>query len=190
METKFVDVENESSSLSFSIQEDGGKPWWNCVDHNRKPLYIVSNRCGTCPAVFRLVKEKTDPLLAERINSFLNAGFNTIPNSVIETISHLVPKGKYFVSLQKITPRYSRINSGDVDYNWISKLDVPHNDGYVSESIYPIIPEHVLDYSRIKHYYYLPYTSPELNQLLLRCHSLWIVFRVAKDIMYTLVIYY
>ena len=167
METRFIDVENNSNSLGFSIQEENDKPWWNCVDHNKKPLYIVSNQCGTCPAVFKLLKGTTEPLIEQPINELLNDGFSQISEPVVGAISLLLASGKYIVSLQRITPRYSRINNRDVDYNWVNRLDTPYNDGFLSESIYPIIPEHMLNENRIRHYYYLPYTSPTIHPVAL-----------------------
>jgi hypothetical protein len=163
MENLFITLENEQSPLSFSIQEDNGVPWWICVDYDKRPLYIVSNRCGTCPAVFRLTKERMVPLLEEKVNKLLNEGLSTITNPIVDMISPLLPKGKYLVSLQKISPRYSRINAKEVGYNWENKLDISYKDGFLSESIYPIVPEYILDQDRIRYYYHLPYTLPNLH---------------------------
>jgi len=163
METSYISVENESNFLSFSIQEENGIPWWNCVDHHKTPFYIVSNQCGTCPAIFKLLQEKTSPLLNEDLNRLLNNGLSSTSGLFTQSVSAILPKGKYLVSLQQITPRYSRIHKVDVEYNWVNKLDVPYEDGYLSECIYPIIPEKILDHYRIDHYYHLPYTHPNLH---------------------------
>jgi hypothetical protein len=66
-----------------------------------------------------------------------------------------------------MSPRYSRIGSREVKYHWVEKIDAKFENGLLSDTIYPIVPESKLNEDRITHYYYLPYTAPHLRPVAL-----------------------
>jgi len=92
-------------ALSFSIENaNSGKPWWWYLNLYGKPLYLLSNICGTCSAIFKRVQGKNLPLAPDQLSKLLGAGSDTVPQDVIETISTLLPKGRYIIGLLRVIP--------------------------------------------------------------------------------------
>jgi hypothetical protein len=146
-------------ALSFSIRPEPGstKPWWWYLDLNGDPLYLISNACGTCEAIFSRVSNLQTSLTPRELAEYLNEGLATIPNKIIETMRPLLPKGDYAIALITVPP--TRIDKSqpqflvgcEANYYWFRRFhQAPASSAY--ELLLPFVPEVALDQGRIAHY--------------------------------------
>jgi hypothetical protein len=143
--------------LSLSLREDGGAPWWWYLDIQGQPLYHIGNRCGTCNAIFKRVQNATLPLTPQQLSEQLEIGFEELSQDVLETVTALLPKGRYRAELLTITPSLMSqenrplVISCEADYFWISQFtQTPKSAEY--EIILPIVERLQLDPGRIDFY--------------------------------------
>jgi hypothetical protein len=88
--------------LTLSLRDDNHRPWWWYLDIQGEPLYLLGNNCGTCGAIFKRVHSAKLPLTPQQLSTQLQAGLETIPPEVVETVAVLLPKGKYRVELLRL----------------------------------------------------------------------------------------
>ena len=143
--------------LSFAIRKDNQRPWWWYLDIQGEPLYLISNLCGTCEAIFRRVSERNLPLTPRQFSDLLEAGMTTIPWLAIEMVTALLPRGNYTAELitaapTLITQRTSRPEVAcEAGYYWLQNLQKT-DQGIKYELFLPLVPIPALDQTRIDFY--------------------------------------
>jgi hypothetical protein len=143
--------------LSLSLREDGGRPWWWYLDIQGQPLYHIGNCCGTCNAIFKRVRNANLPLTPQQLSEQLEVGFDELPQDVVETVTALLPKGRYRVKLLEVQPslitQENRPNSisCEADYFWLCRLTETKNSADY-EMILPIVERLQLNADRISFY--------------------------------------
>jgi hypothetical protein len=146
-----------NGALSLSLRDDNGHPWWWYLDLHGQPLYHIGNHCGTCNAIFKRVRNANLPLTSQQFSEQLQNGFEELPQDVFETMTALLPKGRYRVELLTITPSLMTQEnrplsiSCEADYFWICRL-VEKKQAADYEIILPIIEKSQLDTHRIDFY--------------------------------------
>jgi hypothetical protein len=156
MESREIEVAT-NGILSLTIRKDGAVPWWWYLDLRGQPLYHIGNNCGTCEAIFRRVRNANLPLTPQQLSKQLEIGFEMLPQDVLETVTGLLPKGRYRVELLTVTPSFvtqenrpSSI-SCEADYFWICRLTETRNSADY-EIILPIVDHSQLSKDRIAFY--------------------------------------
>jgi hypothetical protein len=143
--------------LSFSIRDDGDRPWWWYLDIHGEPLYLISNACGTCSAIFQRVHDQGLPLTPRQLSAQLEAGLTSIPQAIIDTVAVLLPRGNYRISLLTFTP--SLIMKGnqpygvgcEADYFWLWDLRTTERSADYEIAL-PLVPYSELNADRVAFY--------------------------------------
>lgn len=71
------------------------------------PVFELANWCGTCPALFQRLSDGVDADL-EIVTERLNAGLDTIDRGVLDVYGRVLPRSRYTVLLQDLTPQLVR----------------------------------------------------------------------------------
>jgi hypothetical protein len=144
--------------LSFVTRDDKpGRPWWRYLDLGGKPLYLISNMCGTCEAIFKRVGRQDAPLTPEKLSVLLNEGLETVPQEVVDTVAVLLPYGRYRIGLLHITPSLIKPSnkprglSCDADYFWLSRYRETEREAEY-EIVLPSVPQSELDSEQLSTY--------------------------------------
>src|SRR6266508_747826 len=143
--------------LSFSIRDDTNRPWWWYLDMHGEPLYLISNACGTCSAIFRRVHDQNLPLTPRQLSAQLEVGLTSVPQTIIDTVAVLLPKGRYHVNLLSATPslvtrgNQPRGVSCDADYFWLCQLETTELTAEYEIAL-PLVPQAELNPDRIAFY--------------------------------------
>jgi hypothetical protein len=109
--------------LSFSLRVDNTQPWWRDLDLDREPLYRIGNICDTCEAIMGKFKDAKFPIAPAELSQQLREGLEVVSQPVIETISQILPKGKYVVSLLDVQPalvKFHPWHSDEIIYLWLN----------------------------------------------------------------------
>jgi len=143
--------------LSLSVRKGGNIPWWWYLDIKGQPLYQIGNSCGTCQAIFDRVRNANMPMTPCQLSEQLEAGLGTIGQDVLETVSALLPRGKYRAELLTVTPSLvtgqdcpQEISCG-ADYFWLCNLTTSQKTAEY-EIILPIVDRLKLGRERIDFY--------------------------------------
>jgi hypothetical protein len=145
--------------LSLTIQGEKTGPW--ALDFylniGRIPLYYIGTMCETCQAVFERVNTAKLPLTPEQLSTQLGAGLSTISQAVIDTMTALLPSGRYQVGLITMKPLLMIGQEPPVslscqaDYYWLGHFDETHK-GSDYELLLPIVPRSNLSEIRVRDY--------------------------------------
>jgi hypothetical protein len=123
----------ESGRLSLSLRVDGTRPWWRDLDLDGEPLYRIGNICETCEAMMSQFKDAKFPISPSELSKIFLEGLTDTSDTVIETISQILPKGNYGISLLEIKPALAKF------YPWQGKETVYL---WINSSA-PMIPENL-----------------------------------------------
>ena len=109
IDAKDIEIKKSNSKLGFSTT--GGTNWqiWDrFITYEKQPLFHIGNICGTCNFFFNRKEIKINGnLTSKEISDTLNNGLDAIDQSQIDSISSILPNGKYKVLLTEITPKIS-----------------------------------------------------------------------------------
>lgn len=154
-----IEFEVVSDGIFSFVMRDGslGNSKWFDLDLNGELLYRICSLCETCSAIFERVRSANLPVAPQRLSELFGDGLKFIPKEVIETVSVLLPKGRYLVGLLTLVPTLSR--SGDrpwymhfhPEYGWMGAEQENVKQARF-EVIWPIVPEKNLNQDRIKYY--------------------------------------
>lgn len=144
-------------ALSFNIRNDHDRPWWWYLDLNGEPLFLISNACGTCEAIFERVRNLQTPIGPQELSTQLAKGLTSIPGETIQALRPLLPKGDYLVGLIELLP--AQLSFGErprdigchADYFWW-RLFERNKDGSAYELVLPSVAKTALDAQRIAAY--------------------------------------
>lgn len=144
-------------ALSFVIRDSNNRPWWWYLDLYGIPLYLISNACGTCEAIFERVQNLDVPLAPKELSTQFAEGVQTVSTELIQTVTPLLPKGEYIVGLIETLPIHLKqaqrpLSIGcHADYFWW-RLFREGEDETTYELILPFVPERSLSAERILWY--------------------------------------
>ncbi len=96
-------VTDTKSRLSFKLRANN---WWYYLDIDDDKLYLLSNTCGTCEAIFSQVSNAKLPLAPEELSQQLRLGLKEVTQPIIDTVATILPVGDYIVNLIKVTPKF------------------------------------------------------------------------------------
>jgi len=144
-------------ALSFAFRDENSRPWWWYLDLDGIPLYLISNACGTCEAIFRRVQDLEAPIAPQELSGLLRQGLQAVSDDIVQTVVPLLPQGRYVAGLIDIPP--SRLTSAQrprfvgcqSDYFWWRPFR-EHASERVYELILPFVPEANLSGERIAQY--------------------------------------
>jgi len=143
--------------LSLTIRDGRTQPWLWYLDIHGQPIYFIGNNCGTCPAIFSRVHNAKLPLTPKQLSNQLDTGIGTISQDIINTVSVLLPKGRYNIKLSTVKP--SMITEKNLptqigcqsDYFWLCRF-AKRGKGAEYEIILPIVAPLELNPKRIEFY--------------------------------------
>lgn len=144
-------------ALSFVIRDGNDRPWWWYLDLYGIPLYLISNACGTCEAIFERVQNLDVPLAPNELSAEFADGVQVVSTELIQTVTPLLPKGEYIVGLIETIPVHlkqvqrHRFIGCQADYFWWRLFREKINE-ITYELILPFVPEKNLSAERISWY--------------------------------------
>jgi hypothetical protein len=110
----------DNGRLSFSLRVDTTRPWWRDLDLDGQPLYRIGNLCGTCEAIMEKFEDAKFPIAPSELSLLLRNGLETVSQPILDTISQILPKGKYVVSVLEVQPGLVKVNPSDSRYLWLN----------------------------------------------------------------------
>ena len=172
------DIEISDSKTIVSFDKKGGGDWkvWNrFISIDGKPAYEIGNVCGTCSFYFERLEGANKSINPDNLVELLNSGLTHLDKDIVESVSAIIPNGKYKVLLMTIYPKVVDLGKEN-DYFAKEQVDLwgmdkfygmPHNpkiryyrgtDQFIKdkervfEFIIPIFPQSWLDNTRIDDY--------------------------------------
>jgi len=76
-------VLSTDGALSFVIRDSNDRPWWWYLDLYGVPLYLISNACGTCEAIFERVQDLDVPLAPKELSAQFAEGVQTVSKDIV-----------------------------------------------------------------------------------------------------------
>lgn len=179
--TRIINIENKEISDSKSIvsfdKKGGGnwEVWHRLISIDGKPAYEIGNICGTCSFYFERLEGANQSIHPENLIEQLNIGLTELDQETINTVSKIIPNGKYKVILMSIIPKLVELGD-ESDYFAKEQIDLWGIDGFsglphhpkikyyrgtdqsikekekIFEFIIPIFPQTWLDSNRIDFY--------------------------------------
>lgn len=154
--------------LSFHVRDDsqsqssgwGYFPRLEYLDINGAPAYLIGNRCGTCAATFKRVSSSL-PMTPRQLSDNLENGIETVSQEIMDTVSALLPRGKYIVSIIQMRPSLVRKKMWPLmmsvfcesDYCWLRRIaEYKNPSGCDNEIILPLVSEAELSPARVEYY--------------------------------------
>jgi hypothetical protein len=144
--------------LSFHVRDGSDRPWWSYLDIDGKPAYLIGNMCGTCSAMFQRCSSSL-PLTSRQLSNQLENGIEMVSQEAIDTVSALLPKGEYLVSIidvlpslvkQKMNPNMMGVFC-ESDYFWWQLVE-KYPNGQYNEIVLPMVSEDKLNPERVDYY--------------------------------------
>ena len=172
------DKKIRGSKTVVSFETTGGdswKEWDRFIAIEGKHAYHIGNVCGTCEFFFERLENPFKPVEIRETIEGLNTGLTSIDQETLDSVSKIIPNGKYKVLLLEILPRLIKLTSSD-DYFATDQKDLwedagsfglPHypkiqyyrgtdqeigREGKIFEFINPLVPPNRLKQDRIEFY--------------------------------------
>ena len=109
--TRIITSKQEISEIFKSIvsfdKKGGGnwEVWHRLISIDGKPAYEIGNICGTCSFYFERLEGANQSIHPENLIEQLNIGLTELDQETINTVSKIIPNGKYKVILMSIIPK-------------------------------------------------------------------------------------
>ncbi len=172
---KEFETQQSDSVISFEYANEG---WKLILNVNDNKMYELMSGCNTCEFFFEHTYGEQGSVVSREIADVLEEGVSTIDDDVINTISKIMPNGKYFVYNSQIHPKLT-VPFSDADYFSNEQVKVwgkepfsnlprfPKTEYYrlstqnissmdtLFEFALPLNPTHWLDEDRVAYYTHL-----------------------------------
>lgn len=172
------DIEISNSKTIVSFDKKGGGNWevWHrLISIDGKPAYEIGNICGTCSFYFERLDGANQSVHPQETIEKLNSGLSSLDKQVINSVSTIIPNGKYKVLLLTVYPKLVDLGR-DNDYFAKEQIALWGLDGFygipfnpkvpyyrgsdqnikdnekIFEFIIPMFPQTWLDKVRLEHY--------------------------------------
>lgn len=170
------EIKQSKSIIGFSTEGGGSwKVWDRYLTIDGQKAYHIGNICGTCSFFFERLGGANKNIFPKGLSSVLRKGLDSLDKSFIDSISAIIPNGRYLLALTEINPRlitlgsqddyfsYEQVKTWGMDGFWglphhpkvryyrgLSKKMDSHNNLY--EFIIPMFPQNWLDDETVNSY--------------------------------------
>lgn len=108
-----IKVINSFPILAFETVSSAYTPRYLTVQGER--VFDLGIACGTCSFIYRRLKEKPS-IPPEILAEILENGIQIVHESIVETVSKILPSGEYAIGLISLNPKYIPSNPGKVSF--------------------------------------------------------------------------
>jgi hypothetical protein len=123
-------IEDSDSVISFETTGGGSwEVWDRYLTIEGKKAYHIGNICGTCAFFFERMEGANRSISPREISEQLRHGIKNIDNSLLTTISTIIPNGDYNVCLLNINPSIVELGE-EKDYFANEQVETWGIDGF------------------------------------------------------------